>query len=206
LRTEDLALVILAGGRGERLGGIIKPLLRTEDGAGKTVLEVLEEAFAPKVARVYLVAPRSFGPELAKVSASELVEDRGRGPGEAVLDAARRVAEAWLFVVAGDQPRPSVRLFERLLARAKEATEAVAVADRGFRSPTFALYRRDALLAITRFGGERGISLADVLDALEVEEIPKRELAEDELRALEDADTPEQAAALGLALTPKARE
>lgn len=196
------ALVVLCGGRGERLGGVIKPLLRTANGAGPTILETIERAFELHVAQTVLIAPASMSAALGTVSKSRVVADRGRGPGEALLDAARAVKEPWFFLIAGDQPRPSVQLYFRLLGRIKGACDAVAVKTEAGVFPTFTLYRREALLGITRIGGEHGISLRGVLEMMAVETIDAGALDEEERQALLDADTPESLRTLGLALTP----
>jgi molybdopterin-guanine dinucleotide biosynthesis protein A len=196
------ALVILCGGKGERLGGAIKPLLRTDHGRGPAIVEVIEQAFELHVARTVLIAPAELTPALGRVSRATIVHDRGRGPGEAVLDAARAVKEPWFFVVAGDQPRPSVQLYFRMVDRIRPGTDAVAVDEAGAIFPTFTFYRREALLGITRLEGGHGISLRGVLDLLDVQTIAADTLDEGERAALLDADTPEAARALGLALTP----
>lgn len=196
------ALLVLCGGRGERLGGIVKPLLRTEHGAGPTVLEIIERTFELHVAEKVLLAPPSMAPALNAVSKSRVVADRGRGPGEALLDAARAVKTSWFFLIAGDQPRPSVQLYFRLLGRVRPGCDAVTVTTEAGVFPTFTLYRREALLGITRIEGEHGISLRGVLEILAPEKIGADTLDEGERQALLDADTPEAAKALGLALTP----
>jgi molybdopterin-guanine dinucleotide biosynthesis protein A len=200
---RELALVVLSGGRGERLGGAVKPLLRVDQGRGPTILEVIEEAFRPHVARIVLVAPGEIARALCEVSSSAIVEDRGRGPGEALLDAARVVKEPWLFLVAADQPRPSVQLYSRIVAHAKQGMDAVVISDGSTRFPTFALYRREALLGITRIDGTHGIPLHGVLNVLEAETIALETLDENERAALLDADTPAAVRALGLAFDPE---
>jgi molybdopterin-guanine dinucleotide biosynthesis protein A len=201
-----IALVVLCGGRGERLGGAIKPLLRIDHGRGPTILEVIERTFGHHVEQTVLLAPAAIAPSLGNVSKSRIIEDRSRGPGEALLDAARSVKASWFFLVAGDQPRPSVQLYFRLLDRMRPGIDAVAVKVEGALFPTFTLYRREALLGITRIEGEHGIALRRLLELLAVETIPDESLDDDERDSLLDADTPEAARDLGLALDPEPNE
>lgn len=86
-----------------------------------------------------------------------------------------------------------------MVALVREGIDAVAVE----RFPTFALYRREALLGITRIDGAHGISLRSVLDVLDGETISAESLENEERDALLDADTPASLTALGLALTPE---
>lgn len=201
---EAIALVVLCGGRGARLGGIVKPLLRFDRGLGPTLLEHLEQVLSPRVARVVLVAPQSFHARLSAHSGAQLFEDRGRGPGEALLDTARAVGEPWLFLVAGDQPEPSVALFDRLVSLAGDAVDAVVVREGSTRYPAYALYRRAALLSLTRVETARGVSLHGVLDALELAELEVSELPSEEQRALGDVDEPADLERYALALDPEA--
>jgi molybdopterin-guanine dinucleotide biosynthesis protein A len=182
----------------------MKALLRFDQGRGPTLLTNIETTFSSHVSRSVLIAPAAFKASLARVSTSPIFEDRGRGPGEALLDVARSVRERWLFLVAADQPYPSVALLERLMKGVDARADAVVVRKEDTSFPAFALYKKHALTSITRLENPRGTPLHRVLSTLETREIDASLLSPDELRALVDVDTPEDVLAHGLAFDPEA--
>lgn len=216
-------LAILAGGRGERMGGALKALLVRPDGL--TILDALARTLGPRVRETWLVAP---GPRLAALDPGgrlEGVADAGAGPAEALRAAAAVSRARWLLAVGADQPRPTARLLDRLLAvlgpgeagdlpgpasaerggsapgaqplagqsSAAEPPAAVAVRLGGVVQPLWALYRREALL-----GSPAPHSLSGWLRSAPTRVVEEGELSPEELDALRDADTPADAEALGL--------
>jgi len=132
----DTTLSILAGGKGLRLGGVAKGLLRWE---GRTVLEHLLE-LAPLCADVLLVTEdvasyASFGVR----AVADLVPGKGAPGGvHAALVAART---PWVLAVACDMPfiRPAaVRL---ILDARTDAVDVVCFEVAGRLEPLLAAYR-----------------------------------------------------------------
>ena len=102
-----------------------------------------------------------------------------------------------MLVVGGDHPRPSAALARRLVACADDACDVVAVAIDGAPEPLFALYRTawvDALAETTM--PPRSFRVA--LERARVFILDAKSLDDEERSALEDADTPKDAAAHGL--------
>jgi molybdopterin-guanine dinucleotide biosynthesis protein A len=133
-----VALAVLAGGRSDRLGGVIKPLLVRPD--GRTVLEAVIETLGPLAGETLVVAPDAIASYFAP---HRVVRDPGQGPGFALDSAARATQADLLLCCGGDQISPSRGLAERMLAEA-EGQDAVAVAGQ----PLFAVYRSTAVRRI----------------------------------------------------------
>lgn len=192
-RMTDGTLVILAGGRGVRMGGALKPLLRLPD--GRTFLAAIEQTLAPHVARVLVVVPDDLRDRVGSETSSEVVTDPGAGPALALVSAARCVTSAWILAVAADQPYPSQKLLARLALERSDGVEAVAVGSIDVVEPLFALYSTAALLRVMCVGGsgEKGASLGSVLGAMHTKIIARSTLDWEEVRALRDIDTWEDA-------------
>jgi len=150
----DVDAVILAGGRGTRLGGAIKPLLEID---GATIVARQLAVLSPRVRRVVLSTATAAG-----WWTGPQVLDRVAGAGPlGGLDAALAASDVpWLLVVAGDLPWLSGELIELVLARApSEARDLDAVVPRvgGYVEPLLALYHRrcGAVVADQLAAGQR---------------------------------------------------
>src|SRR5260370_42475001 len=97
-----LAAVVLAGGRGDRLGGVDKPGISI---GGRTLASVAAGAALDAGAiRVVIVGP--IRPELADERALEFTTEQppGGGPVPALRAGLDLVAEPWLLLLAADLP------------------------------------------------------------------------------------------------------
>lgn len=183
----DHDLVLLAGGRGRRMGGVVKPLLRGVD--GRTLLERALDALPAR--RAIVVAPEDLHPPLREAAGSAtLIADPGAGPAPAILAAARASTASRLLVVAADHPHPSPSLARRLLAA---GTSAWVVTSRG-PEPLFTVAERAALLHVD----PPPRSARDLFAAVGPATVRFEELDWDERRGLEDVDAPEDALRAGL--------
>lgn len=199
-------VVLLAGGRGERLGGVTKPLLRGRD--GQTLLARNLEAYG-SAGRVVVLAPaplhealsaalalapggRTFGavPPLASGHRVELLEDPGQGPGQALAAALPHLRGEWTFLAAADHPAPAARLCTRLY-QAAQGRDGAQVFSGGQAQPMPGMYRRAALKQPAR-------SLRAWLAALDLSVLGAESLTPEERAALVDVDTPEDLARSGL--------
>ncbi|MDX9875374.1 MAG: molybdenum cofactor guanylyltransferase MobA [Spongiibacteraceae bacterium] len=107
---QQITGVILAGGRGQRLGGVDKAMLTWH---GKRFLEHIADRLRPQVSRL-LLSVRSASSR--NYAGYETVTDPGEGPLGGML-AALRISETPLTLfVPCDNPTPSAALAERLLA------------------------------------------------------------------------------------------
>lgn len=124
--VPELAAVILAGGRGQRMGGADKGLI---DYRGRPLVRWVLDALAPQADPILISANRN----LADYSryGHRVVPDTlpdFPGPLAGVLAAMQTVDSAWLLVVPCDTPHLPPDLAARLRDAAAQAHTALAVA------------------------------------------------------------------------------
>ncbi|MFO0726943.1 MAG: NTP transferase domain-containing protein [Myxococcota bacterium] len=159
---KPFALLILAGGRAERMGGIVKGHLRRPD--GRTILGALLEDLGPLAREQALVATAARHAELELPAAVRRIVDLGQGPAAALIGAASQLEQPWVLAVGADQARASPASVAWLRAEVQDADPALVAAVDGGRQPLLALYARSALAAVGP--GFEGRSLMALLDRL----------------------------------------
>ena len=162
MSPAELAPVVLAGGRAERMGGIVKGHLLRRD--GRTILAAILGDLGPLAGSIALVATAAKHAEIALPEGLLRLSDEGQGPAAAVMVAAEALAAPWLLVVGADQARASTAAVRWLLEALGEGDSALVAEVDGQREPLLALYRRDALLQLG--GSQRGGSLMRLLDGI----------------------------------------
>lgn len=193
----DATLVILAGGRGARMGGLVKALLR--DREGRTVLGAIEQILGPHVAGTRVVVTHALIPHLRPHTSSPLIEDLGHGPGAALIGVAHTIDTTWILLVGGDQPRPSAALLFRFLDESSDDIDALVVRLESKRQPLWAFYRTQAITSAFPLQARRSpLPLQAVLDRLRTRVIDGSVLTPREEAAFIDVDTVERADLLGL--------
>lgn len=155
---EIVSGLILAGGKGRRVGGADKGLL---DYRGKPLVAHVIERLAPQVGRLLISANRnldayrSFGHPVL----TDLTDER-LGPLAGIQAGLAASETPWLVVCPCDCPKLPDDLVARLLtaAEARGAALAVAVTSQGIQ-PAFQLCRRELLpeLKICLAAGERRV-------------------------------------------------
>lgn len=164
-----IAAVILAGGRGRRLGGVDKAWLRWH---GSTLIETLVATLGPQVDEVVVIANQQ--PERYAALGLRCVADRRTGylGPMAGLEAGLCASRApWVLSVPVDVPHLPADLLPRLLAAAAHH-DITRACDADGVQPLIALYRRQRVLPSlvqALDAGERamhrwqaGIGIADV--------------------------------------------
>lgn len=154
--------LILAGGRGDRMGGTDKGWVMHD---GKPLIVSVVERLAPQVGPLLISANRN----VERYSAlAEVVEDdpadadgqRFAGPLMGVLSGSRRVRTEWIAIVPCDAPNLPSDLVERLADAARDAGAVAACARvRGRMQPVFALVKTTVAdgLAQSIAAGERAM-------------------------------------------------
>jgi molybdopterin-guanine dinucleotide biosynthesis protein A len=183
------AAAIVAGGKGERLGGVCKGLVEV---GGRRIVDRQVEALRAVFDRVFLVA--SEAAPWAGLGL-EVVPDRWPGAGPlAGLDAALAAlaaAEPWVVCVAGDMPF----LHPAALALLRDHPPAAAVVPRvgGRPDPLFARYDRTCAPAIAGALAEGRRKTAALLDELAVTYLDEAALraVDPALAFLVNVNTPE---------------
>jgi molybdopterin-guanine dinucleotide biosynthesis protein A len=130
-------LVVLAGGRGIRLGGLAKGLIRLRN--GETVVErLLRLAQGP--AFVSTNHPEWYE-RLEVPLVADVVPDKG-APGGVVTGLAVAPTE-WVTIVACDMPFVTAQMLSMLHARRHAGVDVVCFTRGGQLEPLVAVYRRE---------------------------------------------------------------
>lgn len=154
----EVDLLILAGGRGERLGGQDKAALQI---GGRSLLDRVLEAAPALGGRVVVVGDTPVPDGTART----LEDPPGGGPVAGIAAGLEELSPAspWVAVVAVDQPGAARALtaLRAALAQVRAEVDAVSHVDaEGHRQWLLALYRRPALeAALAALGGERHTSV-----------------------------------------------
>jgi molybdopterin-guanine dinucleotide biosynthesis protein A len=155
--TRDITGVILAGGRGSRLGGVDKGLVQLH---GRPLVEYVIDALRPQVGALLISANRnrdvyaSYGyPVIADVMGDY------DGPLAGMLSAMRAAGTAYILTTPCDAPSIPADLARRLAAAlVRENAVASTVSFQGRLQPVFALLRCTLAGDLENFlkQGERG--------------------------------------------------
>ena len=153
--SPDITGVILAGGRGSRLGGIDKGLVLLR---GRPLVEHVIAALQPQVGRLLISANRNH--EIyARYGLSVVADGIGEyfGPLAGMLAGMRAATTGFILSVPCDTPAPPPDLAARLgAALARARTDVCVVTVGGRLQPVFVLLRRacvDRLQAYLETGG-----------------------------------------------------
>ena len=187
--TSPVTAIVLAGGRGSRLGGVDKALL--EIGGRRTIDRVLGalEGLASEVVAVV------NEDRLADVAGIRRIADPEPHAGvlpalRAALDAAR---EPLCLLVACDMPFLQPALLRRLVELAN-GFDVVIPHVEGQPQPMHAVYRRNACRAAIEDSLAQGRRrMIAFLDAVRVRTVPEDEIrsVDPELRSFFNVNTPE---------------
>jgi len=139
---DDLAIVILAGGKASRFPGKLETPVEGEPLLAHVYHNLRESA------PVVIAAAGTFSPELDAVLDCPIVVDRWphRGPLGGLLSACGELPVRRIFAVAGDAPHVKADVLQTLLQHWTEGDEAVVPVHGGRHEPLAALYDRAAVL------------------------------------------------------------
>jgi molybdopterin-guanine dinucleotide biosynthesis protein A len=183
LPTTAWTALVLAGGRGSRLGGVDKAAITL---GGKTALDHLLSGLPERVP-VVVAGPECPTPR--RVSFRREWPIHG-GPVAGIASGLEAVRTPVIALLAVDMPWAG-GLVQALIAEfaSCDAAALVPVDGLGFRQPLCAVVRTDALRgALAVLGDPRGRSLRDLMSLVDVRERP---LQEAEGRWVLDIDTPQ---------------
>lgn len=142
-----VALAILAGGQGSRLGGVAKGLLRRE---GRTLMEA-QLALGAHADETLIVAndPAPYRP-FAQALGARIVADviPGRGAPGGLHAALTHVRSDWVLALACDMPFLTWPLLARLLSERTEEVDAAAYVLAQALIPLPSVWRRSLLPGI----------------------------------------------------------
>ena len=145
-RIDDLQLAIVAGGRGRRMGGVIKPLMRhADDASAETLIGRIVATLEPVAGPARVVAPADLAPVLRRAVGRPVIVDPGQGPPAAVATVAADIDTTWFAVVAADLVQVDAAVLEALAERRHDDIDAVIPVVDGFDQPLFAVFRTSAM-------------------------------------------------------------
>ena len=124
--AENIAAVILAGGRGTRMDGADKGLVEYQR---RPLIEWVLQAIRPQVGEVLISANRNI--DVYAQYGCRVVEDTMPdfpGPLAGVLSAMEMVTTPWLLVTPCDSPHLPANLAQKLLEAAQAADTPIAIA------------------------------------------------------------------------------
>lgn len=191
MEGSALSLLVLAGGRGSRLGGMRKPLLEV---GGRTIVRRVLDALGPLAGEQLVLADQDMAVDGTRV----LVDARAHAGVLPALEQGLSSASGEVaLIVAGDMPFVSRVAFGYLLERI-EGVDVVVPRVQGILQPMHAVIRREPALQAIRTALASGESrLFRVLETLERCEVTEAELrrVDPDLRSLFNVNTPEDLAA-----------
>ncbi|PAV14141.1 molybdenum cofactor guanylyltransferase [Methanosarcina spelaei] len=197
-QTEFKSAIVLAGGRGRRMGSVEKVLLEFE---GKTILERLLESLFRVVDEVIISfrgknQEEKFRPVLEKFSAHEIrfcfdtLEDAG--PLEGIRAGLFESRGEYSFVCAGDMPFVNSRVVDLLFEKASGHDAALPKWEDGKFEPLHAVYSKKMIPEIEKAfeRGKRSV-LTPVLEMKDVVFVEVSEIREidTELRTFANINT-----------------
>ena len=155
---ENLSAVILAGGRGSRMGHSDKGLIML---AGRPLIEHVIERIAVQVAHVWINANRNLS-EYQKYGYPVISDENDdfMGPLAGIASVLCDVQTPYLLVCPCDTPHPPTDLAQRLYNTLTEHDADIAVADDGERiHPVFCLMKTNLRSSLSEYlaQGERKI-------------------------------------------------
>jgi molybdenum cofactor guanylyltransferase len=192
----DITLALIAGGKGSRLGGVAKGLLRWQ---GQPLL-AHQLALRPLFGDVLLVCaePAPYAPWALRTVADVVP---GRGAPGGVHAALVHARTPWVLALGCDMPFVSAAALAPLLAARSAAVDAVAYRVGGRLEPLLALYRRELAASwAVRLAAQPGPSFAQLLGEARpaiLEEAALRAV-DAELASVRSVNTPEDLEALGV--------
>ena len=174
MTPEQVTGIIFCGGRGRRLGGVEKPLIRIGD---KPLVAYAVDRLRPQVGRIILsVGADAQGYEQL---GCDLVPDAtpDQGPLGGLVSALDSVTTDWVQTCPADAPWTAPNLVERLTMDA-EAQGAAVAHDGQQRQNLTLLLRRDAADSLARFYHAGGRAIHRWLDAEDIEHTDLSEIAD----------------------------
>lgn len=167
VRRPAASLLLLAGGRGSRMGGENKLYLEFE---GSLLLEKTLNAIAGLFSEVVLIVAKGDGAYVSKRLSHLLArwgvrvtEDRksGIGPLEGLRAGLSVMKEEWGFLLGCDMPSPREDVINRMRRFCGQGTDAVVAEYGGYIEPLHAFYGRACASAAERAiaRGDRKIKL-----------------------------------------------
>lgn len=166
MKPEEVTAIVLCGGRGRRLGGVEKPLVRVGE---RRLVEFVIERLRPQVSRIVLSLGAGQNAKSYQGFGCDLMVDAeaDQGPLGGLVSCFKRTEGEWFLSCPCDIPRTAPNLVQAL---SKDAPKrGVAVAHDGEQRQNLSLLiSRDKADSLTRFYAIGGRAIHRWLDANEI--------------------------------------
>lgn len=140
MKFQHTEAIVLTGGRGERMGGRDKGLVKL---CGKPLVQWVTESIAPQVDGVILSANRNLD-EYKELGFPVVVDEFGdfQGPLAGIHAALKKINSEFVLVVPTDSPKLPPDLCYKLGSALMHSNAEIAVVETGGRiQPVFLLFR-----------------------------------------------------------------
>lgn len=146
--TSNITAVILAGGKGSRLGGLDKGLVKLRD---KPLVEHLIKRIQPQCANIIISANRNLESyrQFGFPVYQDDLEDYA-GPLAGILKALKECPTEWLMTIPADSPFIPNDLAVRLTKKSKN-NNVVMTHDGDRLQPTFSLIHKSLITSLEQF-------------------------------------------------------
>lgn len=174
-------LVVLAGGKASRMGGIYKPLLKIR---GKTLLEIIVNNIGLIARKVYIVVHSLEQLEYLtslkdKLSRTEILVDlyEKRSPVTGMYTASRHIPNGIVMFAPADTPFLTHRAYVKLIRYLEGHDGAVPVWPNGYVEPLISVYNSQPLKkALEKALSEGDLRARAPIDYLDVVKVPVDEV------------------------------
>lgn len=173
MKPEEVSAIVLCGGRGRRLGGVEKPLVRVGE---RSLVEFVIERLRPQVSRIVLSLGAGQNAKAYQDFGCDLVVDAeaDQGPLGGLVSCFKGAPGEWLLSCPGDAPWTAPDLVQALSGDA--LARGAAVAHDGERRQNLTLLvSRERAESLTKFYAGGGRAVHRWLDA---NAIPATDLSE----------------------------
>ena len=173
MKPEEVSAIVLCGGRGRRLGGVEKPLVRV---GKRSLVEFVIERLRPQVSRIVLSLGAGQNARAYQGFDCDLLVDAeaDQGPLGGLVSCFAGAPGEWFLSCPGDAPRTAPDLVQALSGDA--LARGVAVAHDGERRQNLTLLvSRERAESLTKFYAGGGRAVHRWLDA---NAIPATDLSE----------------------------
>ncbi len=146
IRPDSITAVILAGGKGSRMGGIDKGLLELN---GQPLIEHVMARIAPQVDKIIISANRNL--ERYQSYGYPVITDQmtGKGPLAGILSALQHCQSEWLLTIPCDTPYIPTDLVARICNAATPVQAALYTVHDGERlQPLVSMLHRDLITSL----------------------------------------------------------
>ena len=174
IHGNDVTGIVLCGGKGSRLNGEDKPLLRL---GSKRIIDHVCERLAPQVTSIVLSCSRNVAIYEGLHHQTCVDRDGDSGPLAGLTEAFGSISSQWVVTTPGDTPFLATDLVDRLSSAVEDRGVAVPIVN-GFRQNLCLVLNRQRMRDLDDFYTRGGSAVKDWLDQTDVKPIDLSDIAD----------------------------